>query len=148
MRGEPRAHRVLFDVTHAREEVPARVHGRGVVGFLPHRVFVTVGRREVARVASGDRGHQARRACGARKGHEQVHVVSHQGVGVNSASGTRRAFAQRLEIGGAVSCAGKAGAAFASALHDVQCGVGFFGAGEARHGGSCCHEQRQAPQHR
>jgi len=49
---------------------------------------------------------------------------------------------------GAVSRAGKAGAALAGALHDVQRGVGFFGAGEARHGGSCCHEQRQAPQHR
>src|SRR6266581_5685156 len=63
-----------------------------------------------------------------------MYVVSHQRISVDRALGPRRAFAQRLEIGGAVSRAGKAGAAFASALHDVQRGVGFFRAGKARHG--------------
>jgi len=61
-------------------------------------------------------------------------MIAHQRIGVDRALRTRRAFAQRLEIGGAVSRAGKAGATFASALHDVQRGVRFFGAGKARHG--------------
>ncbi len=60
MRGESRAHRVLVDVTHAREQMRSRVHRRGVVGFLPHAVLVAVGRREVVRIAARDR-----RASGA-----------------------------------------------------------------------------------
>ena len=95
---------------------------------------MAVGRREVARIAGGDRRHQARGGTRALGREEQVHVVAHQSVSVDRALGTQRAFAERLEIGGAVSCAGKAGAALASTLHDVQRGVGFFGAGEARHG--------------
>src|SRR5438270_6866 len=80
MPGEPRAHRILLDVAHAREQMRSRVHGRGVVGFVPHRVLVAVGPREVMRVARGDRGHQARRACGARRREEQMHVISHQRI--------------------------------------------------------------------
>src|SRR5438445_4586183 len=134
MRGESRAYRVLLDVAHAREEMRSRVHGRGVVGFLPYADFVATDLREVVRVAGGDRWHQARGALRAQRLEEQMHMIAHQRISVDRALCTRRAFAQRLEIGGAVSCAGKAGAALASALHDVQRGVGFFRTGKARHG--------------
>ncbi len=134
MRGESRAHRVLLDVAHAREQVPARVHGGSIVGLVPHRILVTVRLCEVARIACGDGWHQSRRARGASRREEQMHMISHQRISVDCALRTRRAFAQRLEIGDAVSRAGKAGATFASALHDVQRGVGFFRAGKARHG--------------
>jgi hypothetical protein len=63
-----------------------------------------------------------------------MHVVTHQRIGVDRALGARGGFAQRIKIGGAIARAGKAGRAGATALHDVQGGVGFFRAGEARHG--------------
>ena len=133
VRDESCAHRVLLDVTHGGEEVAPRLHRRRVVSFLPQRVVVPVGGAQVTRVTSGERGHQPRSAVRVDGREEQVHMIAHQRVSVDRALGPRRAFAQRFEVGGAVSCAGKAGAAFASALHDVQCGVGFFGTGKARH---------------
>jgi len=134
MHRQSRAHRILLDIAHAREQMPARVHGRGVVGFFPERFLLTVSRDEMLRVARRKCRHQARGTVGAHGRKQQVHVIAHQRIGVHRAVLALRAFAQRLEIGGAVWRAGKAGAALASALHDVQRGVGFFRAGKARHG--------------
>src|SRR5690348_10766693 len=134
VRGEPGAHRILLDVAHAREHLRPRVYGRGVVGFLPYRSLVAVLEREIAGVARGNRGHQARRPPLALRGEEEVHVVSHQGVGVDRAAGPRGAFAQHPEIGGAVSAAGKARAALVTALDHVKRTVSFFGTSEAHHG--------------
>ena len=83
--------------------MPPRVHRRCVVGFLPHQVRVTVRRREVAGVAFGDRGHQARSALRAHRREEQMHVIAHQRIGVDCALGAPRAFAQRLEVGRAIA---------------------------------------------
>jgi len=134
MRGESRAHRVLLDIAHAREQIPPRVDRRRIVAFLPHRVRVTVSRREVARIAFDDRRHQARGACCARRCEKQVHVVSHQGVGVNGAFLALCASTQCVEIGGAIARAGKTSRTSTTALHHVQRSVGFFGAGKTRHG--------------
>src|SRR6267378_8644002 len=61
-------------------------------------------------------------------------MIAHQRIGVDRALFTLGALAQCPQIRRAVHRAGETSRAFASALHDVQRGVGFLRAGEARHG--------------
>jgi len=131
--GEPGAHRVLFDVAHAREQVAAHMNWRGVVALLPDGILVRVLVLQVARIPHRDGRHETCRAVFADRGQQQMHVVAHQRIGVYRAMLLLRTLTQGAQVRSAILRAGEARATREPLLDDVQRGVRFLRAGKARH---------------
>jgi len=86
-------------------------------------------------IALAQQLHQAPGGIRLMRRQQQMHMIRHQDVGMNRASGALRALLQLVEVISVVDIRKEAGLAVVAALDDVQSNAEKSDAGAARHGG-------------
>ena len=117
--GHAGAHRIEVDVADAAQQVLGGVDQAGLVAAFPQRAGAAVAGVELPDVLAAKALHQLADGASAGRGHQQVHVVVHQDVGVHLAPCGEHCFVQQLTIVGAVFVAQETGERIAAALHHV-----------------------------
>lgn len=84
-------------------------------------------------IALAQQLHQAPGGIRLMRRQQQMHMIRHQDVGMNRASGALRALLQLVEVISVVDIRKEAGLAVVAALDDVQGNVGEGDACAARH---------------
>ena len=109
------------------------LHDTGFVTAFPQAAGAAVEAVDVLHVATTDGLHEARGGCGFSGGHQEVHVVGHEDVGVDGTAPIASRLFEPVEVAVVVLFSEKAGLAIDAALDDVQRGFGELDAGATGH---------------
>jgi hypothetical protein len=133
MADDPGANRIQFDIPVARQDVPGRFDQAGLVPALPQAAGSLMLSIEVMGIALRQHVHQCRASCGATRRQEQMHVIAHEAVGVNGATGLLRDIAQQSQVNKMIAFLPKTDHAIVAALNNVDGKVRHDQAWLARH---------------
>lgn len=139
-----RANRVELDIAVAAQQVGVAIDEGGFVAAFPERARAAVAIVDVANVTPPQRLHEAGDLATALRGHQQVHVVGHQYIGVNLAAVAQRDFPEVLQIAMPIGIGEEAGLAIVAALDNVLGNAGEVDARPACHGRLLAKEAHHA----
>jgi hypothetical protein len=126
MRANARPDRIQLDIPIALEQIGLTVYEAGLESTVPQRSGSLHRVVEEADIATPDALHQPAYAPGTSRGDQQVHVVAHQNVGVDTALEAHRLFEQVAKVFQVVDPMHEAWPTVDAPLHDVlgdRCGV-------------------------
>ena len=114
------AHGIQFDVPLTCKQVALRVDQTGFVSAIPQRAGPSVLAVDVLNVAPSERHHQIRNRRNVGRGDQQMHVIRHQTIRMQSHAARAEREAQPVQVSAVVLQVKEAAPAIVSALHDVQ----------------------------
>lgn len=135
-RHDARANGIELDVSIAGKGVVFAVHQGRLEPPLPERAGTPVAGVEAADIPAPDGLHHPRYPAWFVRGREQMHMIGHQYISVQSAAVSKRGFAQFLPISKIVGCVRKTSLPVIAALDDMLRNSGQIQAGQAGHVGS------------
>jgi len=130
---ERRAHRIEFDIALAKQEMRFRLDGRRLVATVPQGAAAAVGLVDVLHVTPAQCDDDTGDADGCLRRQEQMHVIGHQGIGMQLRSLAPQRLAQPVQVGVAILFRKEASLAVVAALNQVQRHTVEVEAGATRH---------------
>jgi hypothetical protein len=92
-------HRVHFNVTHTREEIPISLNRTRLVTTIPKSSCAAFNTIHITRLAPGNATHQLSKRRNILAEHDdQMHVVRHQAIRENPNAQAGLPLAERIEI--------------------------------------------------
>jgi hypothetical protein len=110
---------IKLDVALAQQQIGLGLDQRGLVAAIPQGAGAPVGAIDVLDVAAAHRDEQPRHRAGVRRAEEQMDVIGHQHVGVETAALPPQRLVQPAKIGVPVLLVEEAGATVVAPLHDM-----------------------------
>ena len=117
----------------ALQQVGIAGNEAGLVATLPQRAGPVVGVVDVPNIATAKRLHHPADAATLARGHEQVHVVGHQHIGMDAATFVQCDLVQVMQVATIVFGLEEAGLAIVAALDHMLRDAGQADAREAWH---------------
>jgi hypothetical protein len=114
------ANRIQFDIPVARQDVPGRFDEARFVPTLPQGTGPLMLPIEVVGVALRKRMHQGCTPISATRRQKQMHVIAHEAVGVNGATGLFRDIPKQGQIDKMIAFLPKAHHAVVASLDNVD----------------------------
>src|SRR5574343_998348 len=133
MRHHTGPNRIHLDIALASQQITLLLDQAGAESSLPQRARTAISSIHILHIALPQSLHQHPHSITGSRRQQQMHMISHQHIGVDQAARLAGIFLQPIKIEAIILVGDEASLSVIATLDDVQGNIGESYAGAARH---------------